>query len=101
MLKLSTYILADFVRGLVYKIEREIEEVKHLMQKKDIFFPMNQKDEFVPDYVKDMPPTHEIQIDKDDFFVQMRAKIDLLKSEKRRLIIEIERTVKENVELKN
>jgi hypothetical protein len=41
MLKLSTYILADFVRGLVYKIEREIEEVKHLMQKKDIFFPMN------------------------------------------------------------
>ena len=44
--------------------------------------------------------SHEVQIDKDDFFVQMKNKVELLKNEKRRLLIEIERTVKENVDLK-
>jgi hypothetical protein len=52
MLKLTTYVLADFVRGLVYKIEREIEELKHQLQKKDPFFPMNSKDEPMPEHMR-------------------------------------------------
>jgi len=27
-MKLSTYVLADYIRGLVFKMEREIEELK-------------------------------------------------------------------------
>lgn len=101
MLKLTTYVLADFVRGLVYKIEREIEELKHQMQKKDLFFPMNEKGEPLPDNIRQEPQSSDLQIDKDDYFIQMRAKVDLLKNERRRLLIEIERVVRENVDLRN
>lgn len=44
--------------------------------------------------------SHDLRVDKDDYFVQMKLKVELLKNEKRRLMIEIDRTVKENVDLK-
>jgi hypothetical protein len=40
-------------------------------------------------------------VDKDEYFLQMKQKVDLLKQEKRRLQIENERTVKENVDMNN
>ncbi|CDW87843.1 UNKNOWN [Stylonychia lemnae] len=93
--------------GMVHQIERDNEEWKLKIQKKEPFFPMNEKEQNALDYLKspqntnafDYQVSHEIQIDKDDFFLQMRQKIDALRNEKRRLIIEIERTVKENLEL--
>eukprot|EP00347_Sterkiella_histriomuscorum_P001081 403373401 len=118
LLKQSTYIVVDYVRGLVHKIEREIDDLKHKMQKKDPFYPMNQPEQNINEFLRQTTKTmqdsdmqqsqpqpytgvlsNDIAIDKDDFFLQMRQKVDALKSEKRRLTTEIERMVKENLEI--
>ena len=62
---------------------------------------MNSRDEDMPDNIRTESTSYDIQIDKDDYFVQMRTKVDLLKNEKRRLLIEIERVVRENVDLRS
>lgn len=76
---------------MVHKIERESEEMKALTQKKDPYFPINEAEANIQDYLKvqdygaDMNSS-EVVVTKDDFFIQIRNKIDLLKSEKKRLI---------------
>ena len=103
LLKLSTYVLADFIRGLVFKIERESEELKLAVQKRDMLYPINEPEPFVNDFLQrpdyGQPSSNELVVTKDEFFLQIRQKIDLLKQEKRRLTIEIEKTVKENQEV--
>ena len=99
LVKLSTYIVVDYTRGLVHKIEREIEDLRHCIDKKDILYRMNLCED-VQDNVGNGQGSHTVIVDKDDYFTQMKLKIELLKQEKRRLLIEIDRTVRDNLELR-
>jgi hypothetical protein len=47
-----------------------------------------------------MQSSNTVRVDTDDYFVLMKTKLELLKNEKRRLVIEIERTVKDNLDLR-
>ena len=94
-MKLPTFIVVDYTRGLVHKIEREIEDLRHRIDKKDILYRMNLCEDAL-----DNVGSHTVIVDKDDYFTQMKLKIELLKQEKRRLLIEIDRTVRDNLELR-
>ena len=51
LLKLSTFIVVDYVRGLVHKIERENEDLRHRISQKDFFYLINAKEEPMENYV--------------------------------------------------
>jgi hypothetical protein len=41
MMKYPTFIIVDYVRGLVHKVMRDNEEYKTVINKKDAFYIMN------------------------------------------------------------
>lgn len=45
------YILVDYLKGLIYKIERQNEELTHFVTKKDFLHIINAAEENVEDFV--------------------------------------------------
>lgn len=45
LMKLSTFVIVDFVKVLVHKIERENDDFKQKLNKKDVFYLVNKSDD--------------------------------------------------------
>ena len=106
MKKLPLQVIFDFIRSSVQRIERENEELKKVINKKNSLFLVNIQEfdgtlKALDARMGDDPLKYSstIKVDKDDFFIQMKTKVELLKNEKKRLSLEVDRITRENYDL--